>query len=149
MTDQVQYELQPARMNDLAALHRLEHECFERDAWPLLDLVGVLTIPGIVRIKAVAKDEMIGFIAGEIDRAKQLGWVTTVGVRPQFRGQGIGTALLQACEQSLNMPCIRLCVRCGNKAALNLYARNGYRQVDRWHAYYQDGEDAFVLEKCR
>lgn len=147
--DPVNFELQPARMSDLNALHRLEHECFERDAWPLLDLVGVLTIPGVVRIKAVVDDEMIGFIAGEIDRTRQLGWVTTVGVSPQYRGQGIGSALLRACEESLDMPCVHLCVRCSNHAALAMYAHNGYRQVDRWHAYYQDGEDAFVLEKCR
>lgn len=147
--DRINFELQPARMSDLNALHRLEHECFDRDAWPLLDLVGVLTIPGVVRIKAVIEDEMVGFIAGEIDRTRQLGWITTVGVRPQYRGQGIGSALLEACEESLDMPCVRLCVRCGNEAALKMYARSGYRQVDRWHAYYQDGEDAFVLEKCR
>jgi ribosomal-protein-alanine N-acetyltransferase len=147
--DQVIFKLLTAHMSDLNALHRLEHECFERDAWPLLDLVGVLTIPGVVRIKAVINDEMIGFIAGEIDRTHQLGWVTTVGVRPQFRGQGIGTALLLACEESMNMPCVRLCVRRSNQSALRMYARNGYLQVDRWHAYYQDGEDAFVLEKCR
>jgi ribosomal protein S18 acetylase RimI-like enzyme len=126
-----------------------KHECFERDAWPLLDLVGVLTIPGLVRIKAVIGDEMVGFVAGEIDRARKIGWITTVGVRPQYRGQGIGSALLHACEDVMNIPCIRLCVRCSNQPALNLYARNGYRQVDRWLAYYQDGEDAFVLEKCR
>lgn len=149
MTEQVNFQLLPARMNDLNALHRLEHECFERDAWPLLDLIGVLTIPGVVRIKAVVDGEMIGFISGEIDRARKLGWVTTIGVRPAFRGQGIATALLKACEQNMNVPCIRLCVRWNNQSALNLYARNGYRQVDRWHAYYQDGEDAFVLEKCR
>lgn len=147
--DSPSFELQPAHMSDLNALHHLEHECFERDAWPLLDLVGVLTIPGIVRIKAVIGDEMVGFIAGEIDRARQLGWITTVGVRRQYRGCGIGSALLQACEEHMNVPCVRLCVRCSNQAALSMYARNGYRQVDHWHAYYQDGEDAFVLEKCR
>lgn len=136
-------------MTDLNALHRLEHACFDRDAWPLLDLIGVLTMPGVVRIKAVIEDEMVGFIAGEIDRVRKLGWITTVGVLPDYRGQGIGTALLHACEQSMNQPCVRLCVRCGNQAAINMYSRNDYHQVDRWKAYYQDGEDAFVLEKCR
>lgn len=147
--DRVDFKLQPAHIGDLNSLHRLEHECFELDAWPLLDLMGVLTIPGIVRIKATIADEMVGFIAGEIDRTKKLGWITTIGVRPQYRGQRIATALLRACEEDMDMPCVRLCVRCSNQPALNLYASNGYRPVDRWHAYYQDGEDAFVLEKCR
>lgn len=143
------FELQSARMTDLNALHRLEHACFDQDAWPLLDLIGVLTMPGVVRIKAVIENEMVGFIAGEVDRAHKLGWITTIGVLPDYRGQGIGTALLQACEQSMNMPCVRLCVRSSNESALNMYARNDYHQVERWRAYYQDGEDAFVLEKCR
>ncbi len=147
--DRLRFELLPARIGDINALHHLEHECFERDAWPLLDLMGVLTIPGVARIKAVIGDEMVGFIAGEIDRTRKQGWITTVGVLPQYRGQGIGTALLDACELAMNMPCVRLCVRCSNQTALNLYARNNYHQVDRWRAYYQDGEDAFVLEKCR
>ena len=147
--DTVFFDLMPARMSDLNALHRLEHECFDRDAWPLLDLIGVLTMPGVTRIKAVIDGEMVGFIAGEVDRARRLGWITTVGVRPQYRGNGIGTALLQACEESMNMPCVRLCVRCSNQPALRMYERNQYRQVDRWPAYYQDGEDALILEKCR
>lgn len=147
--DRLKFDILPARISDLNALHHLEHECFERDAWPLLDLMGVLTIPGVVRIKAVIGDEMVGFIAGEVDRSRQRGWITTVGVLPQYRSQGIGTALLEACEQAMNMPCVRLCVRCSNQTALTLYAHNDYHPVDRWKAYYQDGEDAFVLEKCR
>jgi hypothetical protein len=36
-------EIQTASLRDLSALRRLEHACFEKDAWPLLDLIAVLT----------------------------------------------------------------------------------------------------------
>ena len=57
-------EIQTASLLDLGALRRLERACFEKDAWPLLDLVAVLTWPEVVRLKAVDSGEMIGFVAG-------------------------------------------------------------------------------------
>jgi ribosomal protein S18 acetylase RimI-like enzyme len=32
-------------------------------------------------------------------------------------------------------------------AAQQLYAGLGYRFVDVWNAYYEDGEDALIMEK--
>ena len=44
--------IQPATWRDLNSLRHLERLCFPKDAWPLLDLVGVLTLPNVVRLKA-------------------------------------------------------------------------------------------------
>ena len=54
----------PATWRDLGELRTVEHECFGDDAWPLWDLVGVLTFPGVVRLKAVMSEKMFGFVAG-------------------------------------------------------------------------------------
>jgi ribosomal protein S18 acetylase RimI-like enzyme len=142
-----QVTIEKASLRDLNALRHVEQVCFPKDAWPLMDLIGVLTFPGVVRLKAVNSKEMVGFIAGDIRRLEGVAWIATVAVLPAYRGQGIGSALLQACEEKIKMRRIRLCVRMSNDTAIRLYERFGYERVGEWSRYYQDGESALVMEK--
>lgn len=141
------FALEPATLRDLGELRQLEKECFDQDAWPLIDLVGVLSLPGIIRIKAIVDEMMVGFAAAESHAAERVGWITTVGVLPAYRRQGIARALLAACEARIPMPRVRLSVRYSNQPALLLYQGLGYTQVEIWKHYYPGGEDARVLEK--
>lgn len=137
----------PASFLDLGALRHLEQACFPKDAWPLLDLIAVLTFNGVVRLKAVENDEMIGFIAGDSRPREGVAWIATIGVLPEHRGRGIGRALLESCEKRLTLPRIRLSVRPSNHEAVRMYQNAGYRSVDQWRNYYDDGEDALIMEK--
>jgi ribosomal-protein-alanine N-acetyltransferase len=141
------FSIEPATWRDLNALRHLEQVCFPLDAWPLWDLIGVLTLPNVVRLKAVIEGRMVGFIAGDIRPADQMAWIATIGVLPEYRGQGIAKALFKACEEQLNVPRVRLNVRVSNETAINLYYRCDYYQVGTWPHYYQDGEDAMIMEK--
>ena len=141
--------IQPATWRDLNSLRHLERLCFPKDAWPLLDLVGVLTLPSVVRLKAEVDGVMVGFIAGDIRRSQHMAWIATIGVLPEYRGRGIGRALLDACEAQIQEPRIRLCVRASNQTAIQLYLNNGYIHAGKWERYYQDGEDALVMEKIK
>jgi ribosomal-protein-alanine N-acetyltransferase len=140
-------EIQVASLRDLGALRRLESVCFEKDAWSFLDLVAVLTWSEVVRLKAVIDHEMIGFVAGDPRPAQNIGWIATIGVDPRYRGRGIGTALLRACEQRMSYPRVKLTVRVSNEKAISLYEKEGYRTVEIWKKYYNDGEDGLVMEK--
>jgi len=139
--------IEPASLRDLGALRHVEQICFPKDAWPLMDLIGVLTFPGVVRLKAVNGKQMVGFIAGDIRRLEGVAWIATLAVLPEFRSRGIGAALLQACEAHISVDRIRLCVRPSNDVAIRLYERFGYSKVGEWTKYYQDGESALVMEK--
>jgi ribosomal protein S18 acetylase RimI-like enzyme len=141
--------IQPATWRDLNSLRHLEQLCFPKDAWPLLDLVGVLTLPSVVRLKAEADSLLVGFIAGDIRASQHLAWIATIGVLPEYRGRGIGRMLLEACEAQIHMPRIRLCVRLSNQTAIQLYLNSAYQRAGMWPNYYQDGEDALVMEKLR
>jgi ribosomal protein S18 acetylase RimI-like enzyme len=142
------WEILPASWRDLNALRRVEKVCFPLDVWPLWDLIGVLTLPNIVRLKAVVGEEMIGFIGVDVRPYEKRAMVATVGVLPQYRGRGIGKALMEACEAELNgIGVITLNVRLSNRTAIGMYEKLGYRGVSRWPGYYQDGEDALVMEK--
>ena len=142
-------DILPANLRDLGALRQIEKACFPKDAWPLLDLIAVLTWPEVVRLKAVEGDKMVGFIAGDPRPSEQLAWIASVGVLPEFQRRGIGRALLRECEKRLTQPRIRLCVRVSNESAIHLYQQEGYLAVDTWRGYYNDKENALVMEKIR
>jgi len=142
-----EFTLHPANLKDLGALRLLEKECFGKDAWPLIDLIGVLSFPGIVRIKAVINNAMIGFAAGEVHQDDRMGWITTIGVSPAYRQQGIASDLLKAIELELRMDRIHLSVRKSNTPAIQMYKKYGYVQVGQWPGYYEDREDALIFER--
>ena len=140
-------EILPANLWDLNAVRELEHLSFPLDEWPLIEMIGVLSLPSIERWKAVIKDKLVGFIAADIRKRQQVAWIATIAVHPDFRGQGIGGELMQIAEKRSGMPVIRLSVRASNKAAQKLYQGRGYEQIEVWPKYYQGDEDAIVMEK--
>jgi ribosomal-protein-alanine N-acetyltransferase len=140
-------EIQPASLRDLGALRRLENACFDKDAWPLLDLIAVLTWPEVIRLKATENGKMVGFVAGDPRPSQHTGWIATIGVDPGYQHRGIGRALLRACEEQFRFPRAKLTVRMSNEKAISLYEQEGYRTVDIWKNYYNDGEDGLIMEK--
>lgn len=136
-----------ASILDISSLQKLERLCFKQDAWSLFDLVAVLSFPDVVRLKAVIGNQMVGFIAGDPRPIEKLAWIATLGVLPDHQNKGIGKALLEYCENKLDSPRIRLCVRPSNHSALSLYNKSGYITIDRWEGYYNDKGDALVMEK--
>ncbi|HPH96377.1 MAG TPA: GNAT family N-acetyltransferase [Anaerolineaceae bacterium] len=142
------FKIEPATWRDLGGLRQVENACFDRDAWSLSDLFWVLVEPGVARFKAVDEaGQMIGFIAGDQRNEPGLGWITTVGVVPEWRGQGVGSALMASCEAAMGCKRVRLTVRISNASAIRLYERLGYGRVEVWRGYYRDGEDGVVMEK--
>jgi ribosomal protein S18 acetylase RimI-like enzyme len=137
----------PATWHDLNAVRRIEAICFPQDAWPIWDIIGVLALPNVVRLKAICDGQTVGFIACDLRHAEKLAWIATIGVLPGYRRRGIGAALLQACEANAHLPRVRLNVRASNGGAIRLYKQAGYIHVGLWPRYYQDGEDALILEK--
>jgi len=136
-----------ANWRDVRSFHQLEKKCFPMDAWPIWDVVAALTLPNIVRLKAVEGDHFVGFILGERRPIQKLAWVATFAVDPNYRRQGIGSTLLQRCEELLDCPRIRLSVRVTNESAIRLYKSFGYKIISTWPHYYRGDEDAFVMEK--
>ena len=138
-----------ANILDLNALRHVEQTCFPKDAWPLFDLIAVLSFPGVVRLKVVADEQMVGFVAGDPRPTEGFSWIATIGVLPEYRGKGYGRALLEACEMRLTTKRVRLSVRASNLDPIRMYEKAGYRFIDRWLRYYDDGEDALIMEKDR
>lgn len=138
-----------ASLRDLRPVLRLERVCFGVDAWPLLDVMSALVWPGGVRLKALVGGRLAGLALAEPAWTDGIAMIASIGVDPQFRRQGIGSALLRACEERLSGRIIRLTVRADNPPAIRLYERSGYTFFSRMQNYYRDGQAGLVMEKNR
>lgn len=141
------FAIAEAGLLDLFQVWRLNRVCFPKDAYDLFTLFNMSVMPGLTRLKAVVDGRIVGYVAGEIIKRESCGWIITIGVHPQYTGQGIGTALLLASERSLRATSVKLTVRRSNQRAIQLYERCGYVWVNTYRRYYHDGEDGLVMEK--
>ena len=149
MVDASSFTIQKATWRDFNQLRKLDDICFGEDAWPLWDLGAVLILPKIIRLKAMVGEDLAGFIAGDPNDSEKVGWIAILGVLPEYRRRGIAETLLAECERGFRFERLRLSVRKSNDAAIRLYRKAGYHNVDLWRNYYNSGEDALVLEKRR
>ena len=74
-----------------------------------------------------------------------------IAVAPSWRGQGIGTRLLERCfaiSATRGAASVHLEVRTSNKPAIELYHKLGFEVVGKRHNYYEDTkEDALLMTK--
>lgn len=74
----------------------------------------------------------------------------SLATKPEARGKGVGSALIEAAEQSARLrgcTSLRLEVRHDNDIAARLYERLGYHRIGELPSYYQDGGDGLRYEK--
>jgi ribosomal-protein-alanine N-acetyltransferase len=137
----------PMRLEDVQAVHEIERLSF-RTPWPAYAFEQELRGNRLARyVVARAGDRVVGF-AGVwlmVDDAH----VTTFGVHPDWRRQGIGRQLLlnlAELSSAIGARRMTLEVRVSNVAAQALYAAFGFQVVGRRPRYYTDDEeDALVM----
>jgi ribosomal-protein-alanine N-acetyltransferase len=139
--------IETATLWDLNAIRELERVCFPQDAWPLLEMVGVLSLPSVLRWKVLDGEQLVAFVAADVRRSQNVAWIATISVHPDYRRQGLGSRLMTLAEESVGTKAMRLSARASNREALQLYQERGYEQIDVWPKYYVGGEDAVVMEK--
>jgi len=136
-----------AGLRDLAAVLDIERRCFAGDAWPLLDVIGVLAWPEVVRFKAILEGRVVGFAAADPHHRGETAMIATLAVLPEYRRQRIAWRLLESCEAALAARRISLTVRAENEGAQRLYERFGYRVTGSLPRYYTDGAAGISMEK--
>ena len=77
------------------------------------------------------------------------GYIQILCAAPEYRGKGVGTALLQFCEHLIHQfsPNVFMCVSSFNKSALALYLRYGFEQVGLLKDFGKRGFDEILLRK--
>ena len=141
----------PMRLVDIPQVHEIERMSFSTP-WPSYafeqELTGNRLARYVVaRVAEGATERVVGF-AGiwlMVDDAH----ITTFGVHPGWRRQGVGRRLmLRLLELALEIGARRMTleVRISNAAAQALYAGFGFTITGERRAYYtDDGEDAYVM----
>lgn len=77
------------------------------------------------------------------------GYIQTIGVAPEMRGRGVGTAALRWAEWHIFAShCnVLMCVSSFNRRAVRLYRQLGYETVGRLRDYVVAGHDEILLRK--
>lgn len=77
------------------------------------------------------------------------GYIQTLCIQPQFRGQGIGTALIKFSEERLTkeFPNVFICVSSFNLGAQKLYYSLGYEKIGELKDHLIAGSDEYILRK--
>lgn len=139
--------LDEMRISDIAQVHEIERLSFSTP-WPAYAFEQELTGNRLARYVVARTGERVVGFAGVwlmVDEAH----ITTFGVHPEWRRQGIGRRLLlRLLELAVELGARRMTleVRVSNLAAQALYRSFGFEVAGRRPRYYtDDGEDALVM----
>lgn len=102
---------------------------------------GRLGIPGSFNVAAVLDSEPVGMASG-VPTDDHVIELLSMWVAPAARGRGVGDALLHAIERegrNVGAHTLRLRVADGNRAASELYQRNGFQYTGELGDLMPDG----------
>ena len=145
----IKYRL--AKKKDFEEVLAIENECF-KEPYSRADLEYEFNEnPVNTIIVAECDGKVIGFIDYLITFNSAT--IMQIAVTKDFRSIGVATQLLEEMENSFPkeiddmVETITLETRVSNKAAVNLYVKNGYKIVVVKSHYYKDGENAIYMVK--
>jgi ribosomal-protein-alanine N-acetyltransferase len=137
---------------DVPRLYELERLCFEppirweeKDFLPAINEMDVWVACDDDFVNT--KEEIVGFLAGEVRRNQ--GYIGTINVDPKHRRRGIAAKLLTAAEDFYRKGGyseVRLEVE-QNNPAQTLYFKMGYRVHAVRKEWYEDGSTALYMIK--
>jgi [ribosomal protein S18]-alanine N-acetyltransferase len=139
-----QLQIRQFRAEDISAISEIEQLSF-KDPFPAYFLSQLADANPDTFLVAVNGDKIVGYAV--IDKWPDQDHLVSIAVLPESRRKGVGQALLAHLIEKLQTGSLRLEVRRSNKAALDLYRKNGFVQTGLAHSYYTDGEDALQMEK--
>lgn len=141
-----------ASLLDLEDLYLIEVECFHNDAFPKSYIKQFIEEPCFITLVALVDNKVAGFITGSIEvfRGKLSGHIYSVDVKPEYRGMGVGSRLLETIEDELRNSGAEICyleVYINNTAAINLYLKHNYRFLEHLKNYYGIKRDGIRMMK--
>lgn len=135
------------KKEDVEKIVQIEEACFP-DPWSKEMFFDAFSLPICHGVVAEEEGEVIGYACQTVlfEDAELL----NIAVSPQHRKKGVGRAIIEKIEQKateLGAERLLLEVRVGNEAALSLYRSFGFEDLSVRKRYYEDGEDALVMQK--
>lgn len=145
------YEVRPLTATHIDEVSNLNLRCFKKgENYTKHTFSFLLDDPTTLSFRVeTPTDPVVGFIFVMVHQ-NGTGHVTTVGVAPEHRRRGLAERLMAHVEDALRkrgVNTIALEVRVSNIGAQSLYRGLNYSIVQRISAYYNNGEDAFLMVK--
>jgi len=140
------WEIRPMKWWHVSEVHALELHSFEVDPWSESQFWNELAQPTRHYIVAMMDQELCGY-AGIFMLAPQSD-LQTIAVAEQYRGQGVGRALMQEIlDDARAHDCSEMLleVREDNQSAQSLYENLGFEVIARRSRYYPDGSSALIM----
>jgi len=142
--------IEPLPRGAVGPISLLHRACFPDDPWDAGAIEQIMGIPGFFGRVGWAKTAPVGFaLALALGEEAE---IVSLGVLPEHRRRGIGSALLDAiCGEARSRGAARVVLEMAsdNEAASELYARRGFRVVGLRRNYYRRTErlvDALILQ---
>lgn len=134
----------PFERKHLDDVCEIEKVCFS-NPWSKKDLENQLNTETSCFIVAEERGKAVGYMGLQIFYGE--GYVTNIAVLPEYRGRGIGEALIR--KQLENpMDFITLEVRESNLTAMSLYTKTGFERLGvRPNFYSNPTENAVIMTK--
>lgn len=143
------YDIIPMTSDHLDQVAEIEKICFS-DPWSRRMLSEHLENECAATLVALGKDGTILGYAGVLVVIDE-GYVTNIAVRPEYRRQGVASALLDVFTRfarGRGLAFLTLEVRSSNAAARALYAKHGYVQAGVRKNYYEHPrENAIIMTR--
>ncbi|MCG6946966.1 MAG: GNAT family N-acetyltransferase [Deltaproteobacteria bacterium] len=133
--------IRPVRPKDFHELLQIEAQAFPKSQYDREEL-WLLSLQYPHTFLVTVSNHIDGYIVFRVD-----GHIISMAVRPQKRREGIGTRLIQKVIGHCSGKSLRLEVRVSNVGAQRFYLNLDFRIKARIDGYYQDGEDAFLMER--
>ena len=138
-------QIRPVKNGDISSISEIEQISF-KDPFPSYFLSQLADANPETFLVAVLGGKIVGYAV--IDKWPDQEHLVSIAVIPESRKKGIGQALLEKLIEEVETGRMKLEVRRSNKAAVELYRKNGFVQTGVAYSYYTDGEDAFQMEKA-
>jgi [ribosomal protein S18]-alanine N-acetyltransferase len=112
--------------------------------------LALIRAPGKEVYVACLGERFAGFLILDM-RGAFTGYIQTICVGPDCRGQGIGSRLVEWAEARIfrDSPNVFMCVSSFNVGALRLYQRLGYEVIGELRDYLVPGHSEILLRKTR
>jgi ribosomal protein S18 acetylase RimI-like enzyme/predicted double-glycine peptidase len=139
-----------ATVRDLDALVRLEKLGFTSDQFDRDQILYLLAEANATAFIIEHDGQVYGSAIMAWRKNSPIGRLYSIVIDPAFQGRGLGSKLLQACEDAaIEGGCERVSleVRVDNKRALTMYERHGYGVTEPLPEYYADGSAGLRMVK--
>lgn len=142
--------IREATLEDLETIHAIETLSFGQGSYPLFVMRQLFDISKEYFLVAEEGTTILGYALGNHTKFNDQGWILSLGIRPESRGQEVGAQLTQKLVDLLeNSQSREICltVHPDNLSGIRLYKKLGFEIAAEYDNYYLDNEARLLMTK--